>query len=204
MMAMRAASSLQDGACLSHIISNRHLHRYSSADGSSSYLATWNGHVWTSQGPSFGGSSVVSQLAMVPLQNEYQARGVIEGDRMLLMSGNLVDMSFGPTSAVLFDGQDFIPYIISSTSSGDPGSVSGLFNSLANFSFAHRSEPCRVFIFLTPTLIVNRFPGYWRGHSDLHRHRRGHCLLPRSARNFLDAVFPSGRGSQQVRPRGYW
>ncbi|KAH9045084.1 cortical protein marker for cell polarity-domain-containing protein [Lactarius hengduanensis] len=109
-----------------------------SVDGSSSYLVTWNGHVWTSQGSVFGGSSVVSQLTMVPLQNEHQARGAIEGDRMLLMSGNLVDTSFGQASSVLFDGQDFIPYIDSSTSSGDPGSVSGLFNSLANFSFAHR------------------------------------------------------------------
>ncbi|KAH8995626.1 cortical protein marker for cell polarity-domain-containing protein [Lactarius akahatsu] len=109
-----------------------------SVDGSSSYLVTWNGHVWTSQGSAFGGSSVVSQLTMVPLQNEHQARGAIEGDRMLLMSGNLVDTSFGQASSVLFDGQDFIPYIDSSTSSGDPGTVSGLFNSLANFSFAHR------------------------------------------------------------------
>jgi hypothetical protein len=148
MMATRAASSLQGGACPPHIIIIGCLHRYSSVDGSSSYLATWNGHNWTIQGSAFGGSSVVSQLTMVPLQNEYQAQGVIEGDRMLLMSGNLVNTSFGRASSVLFDGQDFIPYIVSSTASGDPGSVSGLFNSLANFSFAHRSESRRVFRFL--------------------------------------------------------
>jgi len=76
---------------------------------------------------------------MVPLQNEYQAHGVIEGDRMLLMSGDLVDTSFGQASSILFDGEDFIPYIVSSTSSGEPGSVSGLFNSLANFSFSHHN-----------------------------------------------------------------
>ena len=168
--------------------------RYSSVDGNSSYLVTWNGRVWTSQGSAFGGSSVVSQLAMVPLQNEHQALGVIEGDRMLLMSGSLVNTSFGQASSVLFDGQDFIPYIVSSTVSGNPGSVSGLFNSLANFSFAHRSEPRRVFVFLTASLTascVDRFPGYWRSHPDLHRHRRGHCLLARSARNLLDAFLPS-------------
>ena len=154
MMATQAASSLQGGACPPPIISIGCLHRYSSVDGSSSYLATWNGHVWTIQGSAFGGSSVVSQLTMVPLQNEYQPRGVIEGDRMLLMSGNLVDTSFGQASSVLFDGQNFIPYIVSSTASGDPGSVSGLFNSLANFSFAHHSKPHLFFVFLTPMLII--------------------------------------------------
>ena len=137
---MRAASSLQGGACSPHIISIGCLHRYSSVDGSSSYLATYDGRVWTIQGSAFGGSSVVSQLTMVPLQNEYQPLGVIEGDRMLLMSGNLVNTSFGQASSILFDGQNFIPYIVSSTASGDPGSVSGLFNSLANFSFARRRK----------------------------------------------------------------
>jgi hypothetical protein len=107
-----------------------------SVDGSSSYLVAWDGREWTSQGSALGGSSVVSQLTMVPLQNEYQAQGVIEGDRLLLMSGNLVDTSFGDASLVLFDGHDFTPYLVSSTSSGQPGSVSGIFNSLANFSFA--------------------------------------------------------------------
>ncbi|KAI0305506.1 cortical protein marker for cell polarity-domain-containing protein [Multifurca ochricompacta] len=109
-----------------------------SADGSASFLASWNGHVWTSQGSVFGGPSTISQLAMVPLQNEHQAQGIIERDRMLLMSGNIVDSSFGQASSVLFDGQTFIPFIASSSASGTPGSVSGLFNSLANFSFTQR------------------------------------------------------------------
>ena len=154
MMATRAVSSLQGGAFLLHIISIRRLHRYSSVDGSSSYLFAWDGRSWTSQGSALGGSSIVSQLAMVPLQNDYQAQGVIEGDRLLLMSGNLVDTSFGNASSILFDGQEFIPYLVSSTSSGESGSVSGIFNSLANFSFAHHSKPHQVFVLLTPMLII--------------------------------------------------
>jgi hypothetical protein len=144
MMATQAVSSLQGGAFPPRIICTRCLLRYSSVDGSSSYLVAWDGREWTSQGSALGGSSVVSQLTMVPLQNEYQAQGVIEGDRLLLMSGNLVDTSFGDASLVLFDGHDFTPYLVSSTSSGQPGSVSGIFNSLANFSFARHREPRRV------------------------------------------------------------
>jgi hypothetical protein len=118
------------------------LYRYSSVDGSSSFLAAWDGHNWTSQGSALGGTSTVSQLAMVPLQNQHSAQGMIEGDRMLLMSGSLVS-SFGQASSVLFDGKDFIPYVVSESASGSPGSVAGLFNSLANFSFSRHSKSCQ-------------------------------------------------------------
>ena len=117
------------------------LYRYSSVDGKSTFLAAWNGHVWISQGSAFDTSSV-SQLAMVPLQNQHSAQGIIEGDRMLLMSGSLVS-SFGQASLVLFDGNDFIPYIVSASASGSSGSVAGLFNSLANFSFSRHSRSCQ-------------------------------------------------------------
>jgi len=110
----------------------------SSVDETSSFLAAWNGHVWISQGSAFGGTSTVSQLAMVPLQNQHGAQGIIEGDRMLLMSGSLVS-SFGQASSVLFDGNNFIPYMVSDSASGSPGSVAGLFNSLANFSFSQHN-----------------------------------------------------------------
>ena len=58
---------------------------------------------------------------------------------MLLMSGSLVS-SFGQASSVLFDGNNFIPYMVSDSASGSPGSVAGLFNSLANFSFSQHSK----------------------------------------------------------------
>lgn len=57
---------------------------------------------------------------------------------MLLMSGSLVS-SFGQASSVLFDGSDFIPYVVSASATGSSGSVAGLFNSIANFSFSQHS-----------------------------------------------------------------
>jgi len=39
-------------------------------------------------------------------------------------------------SSVLFDGQQFIPYITSSSAGGSPGAVSSLIHSLAQFSFS--------------------------------------------------------------------
>jgi Cortical protein marker for cell polarity len=117
--------------------------RYSSADGTSSFLAAWNGHVWIQQGSAFGGLSNVSQLAMVPLQNQHSTQGLIEADRVLFVSGSLDIPSYGQVSSMLFDGQSSIPYIVSASTSGNPGSVAGLFNSLANFSFSQRRKSCR-------------------------------------------------------------
>ncbi|KAH8083815.1 cortical protein marker for cell polarity-domain-containing protein [Cristinia sonorae] len=109
-----------------------------SADGSYSYLTYWNGQVWQSAGQGFSGSSSISQMVMVPLQNTHAANSIVEADRMLLLSGSVSDPSFGNASSVLFDGQNFIPYIVSSSSSGSPGVVSSLIHSLSQFSFTQR------------------------------------------------------------------
>ena len=122
------------------------LYRYSSVDGTSSFLAAWNGHVWSSQGSDFDGTSTVSQLAMVPLQDQHGAHGMIEGDRVLFVSGNLVVSSFGQASSMLFDGEEFIPFTVSASASGTPGFMAGLFNSLANFSFVQHRKSCQLFL----------------------------------------------------------
>lgn len=79
----------------------------------------------------------MSQLTMVPLQDDHSANGVIETDRMLMVSGLLSSSSFGTVSTALFDGQTFFPYINSTSAKGTPGAVSSLFYSFSTFSFIH-------------------------------------------------------------------
>ncbi|KAG5334904.1 hypothetical protein C0989_002667 [Termitomyces sp. Mn162] len=109
-----------------------------SSDGSSSFLSFWNGVKWTALGSSLQGSTTVSQLIMVPLQDTHSANGVIEPDRMLMISGLLSDSTFGNASAALFDGQTIIPYIQASLANGSPGAVASLFRSFSTFSFSQR------------------------------------------------------------------
>lgn len=127
----------------------------SASDGSSSFLYFWDGQSWHSVGKyrtlvipqmqltllidsTLDGNTEVSQLTMVPLQNTHDGNGVIEPDRVLMVSGTLSDSSFGNASSALFDGQTLIPYIVSTSDSGSPGSVSSLFHSFKNFSFNQR------------------------------------------------------------------
>ncbi|KAF8891660.1 cortical protein marker for cell polarity-domain-containing protein [Infundibulicybe gibba] len=105
------------------------------ASDGSTFLSFWNGVKWAIQGSTLQRDTTVSQLTMVPLQDTHAANGVIESDRMLLVSGTLADSSFGNASSALFDGQSFIPYIVSTSPSGTAGAVASLFHSIANFSF---------------------------------------------------------------------
>ncbi|KAJ7594821.1 cortical protein marker for cell polarity-domain-containing protein [Mycena floridula] len=106
-----------------------------STDGTS-FLSFWNGLKWNTLSSTLESTSTVAQLAMVPLQDTHSANGVIEPDRMLMISGLLDDSSFGNASSALFDGQTFFPYITSTASSGSSGTVSSLFHSFATFSFS--------------------------------------------------------------------
>jgi len=82
---------------------------------------------------------------MVPLIEDHTANGVIESNRMLLVSGSLASDSFGSASAALFDGAQYYPYLVTSTGSGTPGLVSSVFRSISQFSFNHRSESAKLF-----------------------------------------------------------
>lgn len=82
----------------------------------------------------------MSQLTMVPLQDTHAANGVIEPDRMLMISGLLADPSFGNVSSALFDGQTIIPYMTAVSSSETPGTIYSFFHSFSSFSFVQRRE----------------------------------------------------------------
>lgn len=94
----------------------------------------------SSPGSDFGSDTNISQLTMVPVFDAHDSNGPIQSDRMLLLSGALSSSAFGNASSVLFDGQSFVPYIVSTSASGSPGAVSGLIHSFASFSFARRRE----------------------------------------------------------------
>ncbi|KAH7922374.1 hypothetical protein BV22DRAFT_1017405 [Leucogyrophana mollusca] len=109
-----------------------------SYDGSSTFMIFWDGASWTTVGSSLEGTTNISQLVMVPLQNTHTANSIIESDRMLMVSGSLADSSFGSASAALFDGVNLIPYVTSVSAQGTLGYVSSLFYSFASFSFTQQ------------------------------------------------------------------
>ena len=90
-------------------------------------------------GSAFEGGTIVAQLTMVPLQDIHASNSIIESDRVLMISGSLTTPA-GNASSALFDGQNIIPYIVSTSSTGVSGSVSSLFHSFSSFSFNQRRK----------------------------------------------------------------
>ncbi|EIW82991.1 hypothetical protein CONPUDRAFT_81100 [Coniophora puteana RWD-64-598 SS2] len=107
-------------------------------DGSSAFMYHWNGATWNNIGSGLQGTSNISQLLMVPLQNAHSTNSIVESDRMLMVSGSLAGSTFAAASSVLFDGASLIPFVSSVTTSGSSGFVASLFYSLANFSFTQQ------------------------------------------------------------------
>jgi hypothetical protein len=70
------------------------------------------------------------------MSTEHTATGAIEGDRMLMVSGNLYLENTGNVTSALYDGADWYPYLVGTSSSGGLGSASSLFWSESNFSFS--------------------------------------------------------------------
>ncbi|KAK4684667.1 hypothetical protein P7C73_g5502, partial [Tremellales sp. Uapishka_1] len=107
---------------------------YSTSD-SSPYLQQWNGQEWTAQNSSLLTGSLVQQLAFVPMSSEHSAEGAIEKDRMLMVSGDLYLENMGNATSALFDGAQWYPYLVGTSSSGTLGAASSLFYSESTFSF---------------------------------------------------------------------
>lgn len=110
---------------------------YSTTDNSA-YLSQWTGTSWVAQNSSLLPGSIVSQLAFVPLQAEHTGTGLMERDRMLMMSGNLYLDSVGNATSALYDGSRSYPYLAGVGSTGSLASSSNLFWSNSSFDFTIR------------------------------------------------------------------
>ncbi|CAK9780806.1 hypothetical protein CC85DRAFT_314173 [Cutaneotrichosporon oleaginosum] len=106
------------------------------ASTSKPYLQHWNGAAWSEQNSSLlmDGTSI-KNLAFVPLSKKHEARGVIEENRMLMATGNVLLAGQGNASSALYDGAQWHPYLVGSSATGNMGAGSSLFWSESNFSF---------------------------------------------------------------------
>lgn len=100
------------------------------------YLSYWDGKTWTDlNNNTLATGSGVQQLAFVPLQSDHESNDIIEKNRMLLVSGAL-SINDTSLSAALYDGQDWYPYLISTSATGSAGVISQLFYSSTSFSLS--------------------------------------------------------------------
>lgn len=109
-------------------------------------------------GTLFGENTDLRGLQVLSLSDSHRDTDLLDGNQVLLATGRLNFTNFGYVSAALFNGTDFSPFILSVTSSGDPGSLSQLWSQ--NKNSLPGSRKCAIL-----TFPIYTYKSTDRGHS---------------------------------------
>ncbi|EAW11945.1 putative cellular morphogenesis protein (Rax2) [Aspergillus clavatus NRRL 1] len=97
------------------------------AKNGSSFLANYDGSKFQFAGSIFSAGTTIRGLEVVPLSEKHHDTSLLKNDQTLLITGQLVIPDFGNASAAFFNGTTLTPFIMSSKSDGQSGSMSQLF-----------------------------------------------------------------------------
>ncbi|KAK0535657.1 hypothetical protein OC842_002241 [Tilletia horrida] len=95
-----------------------------SQDGSTAYLAKWDGAKYINLGSSeIQPATGIQQLTFVPILKAHDGNGILENNRLLVVSGVLELTNFGNVSSAFFDGANWQPFLLGAGSDGTNGIV---------------------------------------------------------------------------------
>lgn len=87
----------------------------------SAFLSKYDGSNWVGVG-GLGSGTTIRGLQILALTKNHDSTDLIDSDEVLLLTGNINVPSFGNASAVLYNGTDFTPFILTSTTGSSGGS----------------------------------------------------------------------------------
>ncbi|PYH88700.1 hypothetical protein BO71DRAFT_338283 [Aspergillus ellipticus CBS 707.79] len=93
----------------------------------SNFLAAYDGSSFTFVRDVFDDGTDIRGLEVLPISKNHDGVSVLNDDQILLVTGQLQIPDFGNASAALYNGTAMVPFILSSTSDGRPGSISHMF-----------------------------------------------------------------------------
>lgn len=98
----------------------------------SAFLANYDGSSLQTVGDVFDDGTTIRGLEILPLSTDHGKVGLLNNDQSLLVVGQLVLPGYGNSSAALYNGTALTPFILSSSSDGQPGSMSQMFYEYKN------------------------------------------------------------------------
>ncbi|KAL3469973.1 cortical protein marker for cell polarity-domain-containing protein [Aspergillus californicus] len=154
-----------------------------SANGSS-FVVNYDGSEFQAPQEIFGAGTVIRGLDVLTLATDHDDSDLLNKELILLITGHIVVPDFGNASAALFNGTTLTPFILSSTSDGQPGRMSHVFYENSNpyaRESGHRSNGivvlvafcCAlgcVFLIVIAGVIFNK----------IQRRRQGYMAAPQS------------------------
>ena len=112
----------------------------------SAFLMKWVGTQFKSIGDTLGTQTTILGLSVLPLNKAEAQNELLDPKMVLLVTGQLNLPTFGNTSAALFNGTTFSPFILSTSGNG-PGSLSQLFSE-KTITFPSPGRSCRLNLLL--------------------------------------------------------
>lgn len=102
------------------------------ASDGSAFLANYDGSNFHTVGDVFDAGTTIRGMEVLPLSSDHEKVGYLNKDQILMVTGQLVLPGYGNASAALFNGTAMSPFVFSSTSDGQPGSMSRMFYEYKN------------------------------------------------------------------------
>jgi hypothetical protein len=105
-----------------------------SSSDSTAYLMKSDGSAWQQAGQSaLQPGSVIRGLQIFSLTASHNDSSLLKSDESLLLTGSIVLSDFGSASAVLFNGETFTPFALTTNTGNTPGSIARVFSERADF-----------------------------------------------------------------------
>ena len=97
-----------------------------SSNGNSAYLSKFSDNKWTSVN-GLGQGTTIRGVQVLSLTSDHDNTNLVSGDEILMITGNINVPSFGNASAVLYNGTDFQPFILTNKDDGSQGTLASIF-----------------------------------------------------------------------------
>lgn len=102
------------------------------ATNGSAFFLSYDGSKFQSPGNLFSDGTIIRGMEVLPIKKDHSGVPLLNNDQTLLILGSLVIPNFGKASAALYNGTDVTPFILSSQSNGQSGSMSKFFSQKQN------------------------------------------------------------------------
>ncbi|KAL4865639.1 hypothetical protein BDV12DRAFT_146862 [Aspergillus spectabilis] len=98
----------------------------------SNFVVNYDGSAFHPPREIFGDGTVIRGLDVLPLATDHDDTDLLDNDLILLITGQIAVPAFGLASAALYNGTTLAPFILSSTSDGQPGRMAHMFYENSN------------------------------------------------------------------------
>ncbi|KAL3424799.1 Polarized growth protein rax2 [Phlyctema vagabunda] len=119
------------------------------------FLMKYDGTLFTSVGQDLGSGTAIRGLEILSVSKNHATSDLVSSNQVLMITGALVLPGFGNASAALFNGTDYLPFVLTNSATGNGGgSISQIFTQERNNFTAGKKRLAKGLIVLIALAIA--------------------------------------------------